>query len=146
MSQVPKGKQKEGKLLVSVMAREMVVHTLQITANEKVFIPKFQTALTNRIIDTSIQIHKCIWSANNINVCGNDSEYRYKCRKRLQEQAINECENLLALIDIAKPLFHIEGRRIVYWSKLVINVKVKTQSWKESDTKRYENIAKNIGM
>lgn len=47
---VPKGQQKDGKLLVNELARDLAVYTIRITSNPKVFLPQFQTAITNEIV------------------------------------------------------------------------------------------------
>lgn len=131
---VPKGQQEDGKLLINELARDHVVYVLQITSNEKVFLPKYQTALTNEIIHSAMMIHKLTWSANNVLV---NSREHYYTRRDYQERAAIECNNLLSMIDIAKPLFKLDARRCTYWGNKVIEIRNKTRNWIESDAKRY---------
>lgn len=69
---VPKGHQGDGKLLVNELARDLVVYTIRITSNPKVFLPQYQTALTNEIVRCATNIHKYAWTANNVMVRGPD--------------------------------------------------------------------------
>lgn len=132
---VPKGKQAEGKLLVNELARDLAVYTLRITRNTKVFDEKYQSAITNEILHSAIVIHKYAFSANNITV---KSHQQYADRRHFQELAAVECNNLLSLIDLAKPLFHLSAKRCRYWGNLVIEVRNKIRAWIESDAKRYQ--------
>lgn len=134
---VPKGQQSESKLLVNELARDLAVYTIRITSNPKVFLPQFQTAVTNEIIRCAINIHKCAWTANNVVVRGQYGREKYTMRRKYQEMAAAECNNLLSLIDIAKPLFHLDAKRCRYWGGLTVEVRNKIRGWTESDAKRY---------
>lgn len=46
---VPVNQRSESKLEVCVKARDLCVYTLQITANEKIFLPKFQRSITDDV-------------------------------------------------------------------------------------------------
>ena len=111
------------------------IYTVKICCNKKVFLPKYQHALTDDIIRTAKDIFIHCWTANNIRV-GKDEEKR-KERRRLQEQAANDCNNLLALMQMAQTLFHLKLKRIKYWGERTIEVRTLIRSWIESDTKRY---------
>lgn len=134
---VPKGQQADGKLLVNELARDLAVYTIQITSNQKVFTPQFQTALTNEIVRTATNIHKFAWTANNIMVRAPNGREQYALRRKNQEMAAAECNNLISLIDIAKPLFHLDTKRCRYWGKKTLEVRNKIRGWMESDAKRY---------
>lgn len=134
---VPKGQQADGKLLVNELARDLAVYTIQITSNPKVFLPQFQTALTNEIVRTATNIHKFAWTANNIMVRAPNGREQYALRRKNQEMAAAECNNLISLIDIAKPLFHLDTKRCRYWGKKTLEVRNKIRRWMESDAKRY---------
>lgn len=134
---VPKGQQADGKLLVNELARDLAVYTIQITSNPKVFLPQFQTALTNELVRTATNIHKFAWTANNIMVRAPNGREQYTLRRENQEMAAAECNNLISLIDIAKPLFHLDTKRCRYWGKKTLEVRNKIRGWMESDAKRY---------
>ena len=137
---VPESERGHGKFEVLVKANDLAVYTMRITKNPKVFMPEYQTALTNDIINTAKEIFIKCWTANNIKV-GDDAE-NYITRKRLQEEAARECNNLLALIQMAKPLFHLAGKRVKYWGKKTIEVRNEIRDWKAGDSKRYGHLLK----
>lgn len=134
---VPKGHQGDGKLLVNELARDLAVYTIRITSNPKVFLPQYQTALTNEIVRCATNIHKYAWTANNVMVRGPDGREKYALRRRHQELAAAECNNLISLIDIAKPLFHLDSKRCRFWGQQTLEVRNKIRGWMESDAKRY---------
>lgn len=117
-------------------AHDLCVYTLQITANKNVFAAEYQAALTDKIIATAINIHTLLWSANNIFVKTQDDLSR---RSRLQEEAAIQCNVLLSLIDIAKSLFHLSTKRVIFWSTKAIETRALIRAWKESDARRFRN-------
>jgi hypothetical protein len=128
----------EGKLNVLVKADDLAVYTIRITRNAKIFLPEYQTALTNDIIKSAKDIFIWCWTANNIRV--GDSPENWKNRKKLQQQAARECNNLLAMIRIAKPLYHLASKRVKYWSEKILEVRRCIRAWSESDQERYKNL------
>lgn len=131
---VPVNQRTHGKLEACVKAHDLCCYTLKITANKKIFNEEFQSALTDRINDTALSIHTLCWTANNILVNSAEDMDR---RLLLQEQAAIECNNLLCLMDIAKSIFHLSTKRVVYWGNLTIDVRSLIRAWRESDRKRY---------
>lgn len=127
-----------GKFEVLIKANDLACYTMRITKNPKIFLPEYQTALTNDIIHTAKEIFIKAWTANNIRV-GNDA-YNWQERKRLQEEAARECNNLLALIQMAKPLYHLSGKRVKFWANKTIAVRQELRDWKAGDTKRYSSL------
>lgn len=93
-------------------ARELAVYTIQICKNKKVFLPEYQSALTDDIIRTAKDIYINAWTANNIRVTEKNKKELWLWRSKLQRQAILDCNNLLALIGLAHPLFHLKGKRV----------------------------------
>ena len=125
----------QGKFDVLIKANELAVYTIRITKNPKVFLPEYQTALTNDIIHTAKEIFTKAWTANNIRV--NDELYNWLQRKRLQQEAARECNTLLALIQIAKPLYHLSSKRVKYWAQKTRDVRQALRDRNAGDTKRY---------
>ena len=118
-------------------ARELAVYTIQICKNKKVFLPEYQSALTDDIIRTAKDIYINAWTANNIRVAEKNKKELWAWRSKLQRQAILDCNNLLALIGLAHPLFHLKGKRIEYWSEQTLKVRNYIKKWRESDIDRY---------
>ena len=114
-------------------------YTLQICSNEKIFVPKFQNSLTDDIVNKFKNIYLKIWRANNIRV-GKNEEEKYKKRKMLQEEAILDCIDFLALIQLAKGVFHLKTKRILYWGEQIIKVRESIKKWRDSDSKRYNKM------
>ena len=49
-------------------------------------------------------------------------------------------DDLLALIGIAKPLFHLTTKRIEYWTGLTINVRTIIIAWHDKGRDRFKNL------
>ena len=133
MSSVVKSNRTPGQLEVNTMALDLCCYTLHITSNPKHF-PQDQSAFTERIRDNVIQIHAYCWVANNIYV--GDSLSRYNTRIEYEAKAIDCCNTLMALIEIAQKMFHLESRRIRYWMKKTKDLRTVIYAWKESDVHR----------
>jgi hypothetical protein len=133
---VVEGARNKGKLEVIIKALDLADYTIKITANEKVFDPKFRAAVTDDLVAHAKDIYLICWTANNIRVTS-DIE-TYKKRKELQDEAIVKCTALLGLLDIAKKVFHLETRRVTYWGNKIINCRKLIRAWRNADKKRYD--------
>ena len=131
---VPEGKRGQGKLQVLVDANALAEYTIRICKNPKIFLPEYQDAMTNDLIHDGKEIFIHAWAANSIRV---SSDRDAEQRKELQNQAIMDCDRLLAGIEIAHKLFHLSGKRVRYWSKMALDVKAELRKWRNSDAKRY---------
>lgn len=131
---VPETERGKGKFDVLIKANDLATYTIRITKNPKVFLPEYQTALTDDIIRAAKNVFINAWTANNIRVVERDD---WAERKRLQEQAAQECNNLLALIQIAKPVYHLKAKRVKYWGQKIIDTRNAIRDWKAGDNKRY---------
>lgn len=118
-------------------ARGVALHTIKICTNKNVFLPEYQSALTDDLIRTAKNIYKNVWKANSIRVT---RQKHWEYRSRLQIEAILDCNDLLASIGLARALFHLKGKKAAYWSQMVIDARKLISSWHEGDTKRYSKI------
>lgn len=132
---VPETQRGEGVFEVTMKARELAVYTLQICDNKNVFKPEHQSSLTDKLISEATDIFINCFTANEIRVAGDQQAYLK--RRFLQEVACEHCNTLLALMQIAKPLFHLETKRIKYWGSMTVEVRNKIRKWMESDKKRF---------
>ena len=121
------------------LARGVALHTIKICTNKNIFLPEYQTALTDDLIRTAKNIYIYVWTANNINVSKRASHWKY--REQYQFKAVLECNNLLAMIGLARSLYHLRGKKAAYWSKQVIEARKKIQAWHAKDVERYANLA-----
>lgn len=130
---VPVPKRKAGELDVNTLARALCVYTLRITANPKTF-PPDQASYTELMRRCAIQIHTLCWRANNIKVAGN--QQRYEARITAQDRVADLCNDLYAMIEVAKPLYHLSSKRTIYWQNQVVNVRNHIRGWHDADVKR----------
>lgn len=132
---VKEGEREKSRFEVLVEARELTKYTIVITKNSNVFLPEYQTALTDDIIRTAKNIFIKCFTANKIRA---ETAERYNERKELQYHAILDCNNMLALIDLAKSVYHLKSKRIEFWGKKVLKTRTLIREWKDSDAKRYK--------
>ena len=116
-------------------AMELAIHTIQICKNKKIFTVEYQDALTNDIIRCAKNIYVYAWEANNIYV--REDNDRWPQRERLQLLAISKCHELIALINIARRLFHLKGKKVRYWTQLVIDTRAMLGKWHEANARQY---------
>lgn len=114
-------------------ARDLSAHTIKICSNKNIFTEEY-SYLVQKIVDISVNIYLSARRANNIRVVTvTDGSHR----RVYQDVAINECDELLALIDLAKRVFHLRSSKVVYWISLVEDTKALLIRWKDSDLKRF---------
>ena len=136
MSEVLEAKRKPQKLEVHVRQIELICYTVQITRGAK-FAPqyRYQEAIIARIIGKAMDIYTLSWEANNIRVDGDED--KFKRRKALQERAVESCDSLLGLFQIAKMMFHQKGKQNKTWCEKVVAVKKMTQAWKDKNSEDF---------
>lgn len=134
---VPKSKRSHSDLEVITKANALAAYTVQICSNEKHFPKRYRWCITNKIVETALEISKYTLSANSIYVSDGDKE-SWRMRKNFQIVALTDTYALLSLMDIAYRAFGIEGDRMSYWTGLVLEVQTLLRAWKKSDTERYE--------
>ena len=78
-----------------------------------------------------------IYFFRNIRVTDSKRKELFAYRNKLQRQAILDCNNLLALIGLARPLYHLKGKKVKYWSEKTLKTRNYIKKWKESDQNRY---------
>ena len=124
------------QLDAGIKARELALHTIKICCNKNIFLPEYQSALTDDIIRTAKDIYKNVEAANNIRVLKYDPD-TWQDRRKLQKRAIKDCGDLISCISLAKSLFHLKGKKVKYWIKLTTEAMEKIKKWHEADVKRY---------
>lgn len=87
---VPEGERRPCKMDVFMHELDLVTYTLQITRNEKIFLPEYKGCVTDDIVETAKNIYIDSWDANNIRVQKRgDSNWEepstVKSRKKLQQ-------------------------------------------------------------
>ena len=134
---VVKSRRGESELEVITKSRELAKYTIQICDNEKNFPKRHRWFTNNRIADVALDVCGFIYEANSTYV---KFWSDYVIRRNNQIQALNSIERLLLNMTIAYELYHVESKRIDYWTGLVIEVQKLLRAWRDSDLKRYSNL------
>lgn len=116
-------------------AMELALHTIKICNNKNIFLLEYQHALTDSIIQCATDIYVSTWNGNNVFVQADNG--RWEEREKLQLHAALKCNELLALINIARRLFHLKGKKVKYWSQMVIETRQMIRKWHEANKKQY---------
>ena len=124
------------QLIACEKAMELCLHTIKICKNKKIFVVEYQEALTDDIIRCAKDIYTLTWNGNNVYVLKTNG--RWKERERYQLDAICKCNELLALINVARRLFHLKGKKVRYWSELTLTARKFISSWHEANKKQFE--------
>lgn len=129
----------DGKFTLAVKAESLAKYTLEITANENVFLPEYRKQVTDDIVETAKNIYLGIREANDVTVrvgtCFHAKDFEE--RNRLQMKALRDCKRLLYLIDLAARIFHLSHKRVKFWATGVKNVKNRLYGWIEDDAERF---------
>ena len=125
---VPESQRGKGKFDVIINALYLAQYTITITKNKNIFLPEYQSALTDDLIRSAKDIYINAWKANNIRVASQEDR---KERKHLQELSILECNRLLATMQHAKKIFHLKSNRIKYRGQLTIKARDRLRARKE---------------
>lgn len=137
---VPETQRQEGKLTVLTKAKELAVYSGRILANQKKFDPMYDDFLGNDIKAVAKNIYRYIKFANNIRVQNRDTAL---ARKKLQGKAVEACEDMLINIEIAYPLYHLDGKRVEYWTNMTTDVESLVRAWRDGDRARYKKYYDN---
>lgn len=132
---VVKSKRGEGQLVVFTKASELAAFTVKICSNEKNFPKRYRWCVTGKIVDSVLEIHRCITQANAVYV---SSKADYELRETLQKQALSASYAALSLMDVAYRTFNLEENKVENWTGLVIEVQNYLKNWKKSDAERFK--------
>lgn len=140
---VPVSKRNENQTLKTLLlAMDLAYYTIKICCNENVFSPKYKNAVTDDLIRLAKDIYINLRTANGIKV---ETAEDLKLRVGYQLRAKADCDTLIAELDIAKRVFHLSSRRVVYWAGKTMECREYIMRWKESDVKRFKERS-DIGM
>lgn len=123
------------QLEAAAKALELAIHTIKICTNINVFDPKYQRALTDSIIACAKRIYLDVWKGNNVYVRPDNG--RWPDRERYQLDALSQCTELIGLINLARRLFHLRGKKVRYWTQMTIETSALIRRWHEANAKQY---------
>ena len=127
---VPRAKRGTGRLAVLTKALDLTDYTVTICKNEKNFPKRERWILTNRIVNTTLDLVSDIRKGNTVRV-ENDGDYLR--RRTYQQSATENAEILLTYIDIAYRNLHLDSDRVEHWTGLVLEVEALISAWRKSD-------------
>lgn len=105
--------------------------------NEKVFPKRYRWCITNKLVDTLLEMGKDIKIANGIKVVDSND---YALRKSYQTRALAATYAIFNLMDVAYGIFEIEDSTIDYWTGSMLEVQTLLRNWRTADIERYKNI------
>ena len=111
---VAKDKRGIGHLAVNTTARGICLHILKITENKKKF-PEAHADLVATLRRMALEIDLKCWRATNIVV--DNSEKLYQPRLQLEWEAAVRCTDIIELINIMKPIIHMDNKRYLFISE-----------------------------
>lgn len=130
------GERRDGKIKLFNTLRILINHTLVLTANRKTF-PLERMALTNRIVGEALDVEGCIKRSSSHPI-ENSADYQY-CLQQLKESYAHlEC--LLKYMENAydDKVIKIDGKRIEYWTGLVIDVETDLEVYTKEFVKNHK--------
>ena len=132
-----------------VVALRLAEYTIKITENPKTFPPTRTSddgtiavvaggCLTEWVRELSKRIFVLAYTANRINVPKEPDRKDERLRK--QREALDACAELLAAIQILSRHYHLDKKRVRYWSSLANELERAIEGWNESDKERFREI------
>lgn len=134
---VPEGKRTKSRFDVIVKAKSIVVYTIKITSNEKVFPKRYRWSFTGKLVDETVDMYKNLFFANSIRVITREDK---NLRRQYQVKALAQTYSILAMIQIAYELFGLSTERVKYWTQLLMEEQKLIRDWRDSDSARYRQI------
>lgn len=126
------------RFMVTNKTNDLYGYTSKILRNQKNFPYEDDPDLINTIKRTARRIHVDAFRANEIKRV--DTHKKKVKRLELQQRAISNCNELLALVDMTRTVFHTPNKRRKYWGKKILIARSFLEKWNESDAKRYKHL------
>lgn len=139
---VPEGKRSKPKMEVQTLAIRLAVYTDEICSNEKRFPKRRRWAGANRLINYADDIVADIYAANEIRV---STQEDFNLRRSFQTHAIASVGKMLGILQrvYESKFYNLDGVSIEYWVDLIMNVKSKLMSWRNSDMEGWKKKKKS---
>lgn len=128
-------------------AMNLAVHTERVCANKKIFSLNDRIEdnkrdleqddyIVTRIHESAINVYLYARRANRIRVTQDDPDSK-KYRLDLIFESVLSCDELLDLITIARPLYHLKTKKYENWIRMVVTIKSQLSAWYRSEKCRY---------
>lgn len=113
---------------VIVKAKELALHSFQLTSNCNRYPKKYRHSLVDRIQLRSLDIYETLLEANRIHNVTHKRE-----RLEMITRAVTLCDELLFYIELSMNLELLNAGSAEYWSKMVTDVKYLSLAWRKSE-------------
>lgn len=145
---VPTEARQETKLTALIEARKLVKYSVKVLQNNNHFKQRPsgneaddmnnppQPEIVSAMRSAVVEAYTSAYSANETPFTADN----YRHRRQLQDKSIAKLNELLALLEMSIPIFHIPARRFGFWGNFIVCVRNRIQAWKESDYKRYKRM------
>lgn len=127
---VPVGKRGKNKNELWLKSVDLVKYTVEITSNTKNFPGRYRS-IVDRINDAAVGVAYNLWKARRAKMQGGDNA-KENCVD-YQNNAINDLDALLFLIELVGDLLKRDSRKTTYWANKIIAVKDLTVQWQKAD-------------
>lgn len=131
---VPKYKRTPSKFEILIKCGAVVAHTIKMVSNEKIFPKRYRWCISNKIVDTLLDVMKNIQEANAIKV---ETRPDYQLRHNYQLKAATELRATFNLMEVAYNLFNIDDDKIDFWTGIMIELQATIKKWTDADTERH---------
>lgn len=120
----------ETDLKVIVKAKELAVHSFNLTSNCNRYPKKYRHSLVDRIQLKSLDLYETLLEANRIS---NVTHKRERCE--MITRAVTICDQLLFYIELSMLLQLLTDKSAEYWSQMVRDVKYMSIAWRTKERK-----------
>lgn len=125
----------DGKMTFLIKAEKFIEYTMIITNKANKFPKRLRFTLTNRVIDTSLDVYHNLLHANEIYPLNREQSER---RLELQRLAITGLKELDFFIRMSHHRGYIDDKELKHWSYLMADTRKTVTSWHRSDKERYK--------
>lgn len=139
---VPKTKRSKSRLAIVTKSIQLATYTVQICSNEKHFPKRYRWCITSKIVENALEINKYILMANATKTGKTTLKDDLKIRCHYWSIAWSSTCSMLSLMEIAYNAFGIDGKRMEYWTGLVVQLQDLIKKHKHADQQRLAAIQK----
>lgn len=136
---VLKNKRKESPMKVIALGDEIVVYTLRLLCNEKMFPKKSRWLMSGKIADLMNDFHQNLHKANDTYVVTPEDA---KERHLLQTQAHAALNASASVMRMAYLVLQFDVNKLEYWAGMCVEELRLLKAWQRNDDRRY-SIANN---
>lgn len=112
-------------------ALSLLCHTLNCCKNKKFLEDGLNESVTNKITDIATDIYLNAYTANRVRLTAENVAER----DAYQRVAISKCNELIAMLNVAKRVFHLRKGKVENWIRLAIGTRELLNKWRDANRK-----------